>query len=56
LKVRVVNAVDLMSLRPPDRHPHGMPNERFISLFTANKPLIFAFHGYPGVIHQLIHG
>jgi len=56
LKVRVVNAVDLMSLCLPDRHLHGMPNERFISLFTANKPLIFAFHGYPGVIHQLIHG
>jgi phosphoketolase len=56
LKVRVVNVLDLMSLCPPDRHPHGMSNERFMSLFTANKPVIFAFHGYPGVIHQLIHG
>jgi xylulose-5-phosphate/fructose-6-phosphate phosphoketolase len=56
LKVRVVNVVDLMTLCPPDRHPHGMPDDRFISLFTANKPVIFAFHGYPGVIHQLIHG
>jgi xylulose-5-phosphate/fructose-6-phosphate phosphoketolase len=54
--VRVVNVVDLMALCPPDRHPHGMTSDRFISLFTANKPVIFAFHGYPGVIHQLIHG
>ena len=48
LKVRVVNVVDLMSLCPPDRHPHGMSSDSFISLFTANKPVIFAFHGYPG--------
>jgi xylulose-5-phosphate/fructose-6-phosphate phosphoketolase len=56
LKVRVVNVVDLMSITPPDRHPHGMTGDSFISLFTANKPVIFAFHGYPGVVHQLIHG
>jgi xylulose-5-phosphate/fructose-6-phosphate phosphoketolase len=56
LKVRVVNVVDLMSLCPRDRHPHGMPNDSFIELFTSSKPVIFAFHGYSGVIHQLIHG
>jgi xylulose-5-phosphate/fructose-6-phosphate phosphoketolase len=56
LKVRVVNVVDLMSLCPPDRHPHGMSNDCFLSLFTSNKPVIFAFHGYPAIVHGLIHG
>jgi xylulose-5-phosphate/fructose-6-phosphate phosphoketolase len=56
LRFRVVNVVDLMSLPPPDRHPHGMDPASFEALFTLNKPVIFAFHGYPGVIHQLIHG
>jgi len=56
LKVRVVNVVDLMTLPPTDRHPHGMSHADFNSLFTVDKPVIFAFHGYPGVIHQLVHG
>jgi xylulose-5-phosphate/fructose-6-phosphate phosphoketolase len=56
LKVRVVNVVDLMALAPPDRHPHGMPKGTFANLFTDDKPVVFAFHGYPGVVHQLIHG
>ena len=56
LKVRVVNVVDLMRLCPTDRHPHGMSDEDFLGIFTANAPVIFAFHGYPGVIHDLLHG
>jgi xylulose-5-phosphate/fructose-6-phosphate phosphoketolase len=56
LKVRVVNVVDLMRLCPPDRHPHGMSDVDFIEMFTATVPVIFAFHGYPGVIHDLLHG
>jgi xylulose-5-phosphate/fructose-6-phosphate phosphoketolase len=56
LKVRVVNVVDLMRLCPVDRHPHGMPDEDFVRIFTADKPVVFAFHGYPGVIHDLLHG
>ncbi|WP_158801534.1 phosphoketolase [Acidisoma sp. L85] len=56
LKVRVVNVVDLMRLCPPDRHPHGMDDEEFVKIFTATVPVIFAFHGYPGVIHDLLHG
>jgi len=56
LKFRVVNVVDLMALMPHDKHPHGFEQSDFIRLFTSNKPVVFAFHGYPGVIHQLIHG
>jgi xylulose-5-phosphate/fructose-6-phosphate phosphoketolase len=56
VKVRVVNVVDLMSLAPRDKHPHGLDNASFSGMFTTNKPVVFAFHGYPGVIHQLIHG
>jgi xylulose-5-phosphate/fructose-6-phosphate phosphoketolase len=56
LKVRVVNVVDLMCLCPPDRHPHGLSQEMFINLFTYSKPVIFAFHGYPAVVHGIIHG
>ena len=56
LKVRVVNVVDLMSLCPKERHPHGMSDEDFLRLFTAGKQVVFAFHGYPGVIHDVIHG
>lgn len=56
LRFRVVNVVDLMTLPPPDRHPHGMDPAGFEELFTEDKPVIFAFHGYPGVVHQLIHG
>ncbi|PZM10987.1 phosphoketolase [Rhizobium tubonense] len=56
LKVRVVNVVDLMRLCPADRHPHGMTDADFVDIFTATAPVIFAFHGYPGVIHDLLHG
>ncbi|OHV09698.1 phosphoketolase [Kushneria phosphatilytica] len=53
LKVRVVNVVDLMSLDVD--HPHGISQARFVSLFTADRPILFAFHGYRGVVHQLMH-
>jgi xylulose-5-phosphate/fructose-6-phosphate phosphoketolase len=56
LKVRVVNVVDLMSLFPPEHHPHGMSQTRFVDLFTADKPVVFAFHGYQRAIHEIIHG
>ena len=53
LKVRVVNVVDIMTLRVD--HPHGISQERFVELFTADRPVVFAFHGFRGVVHQLIH-
>ncbi|GAB7051959.1 phosphoketolase family protein [Catenuloplanes indicus JCM 9534] len=56
LSVRVVNVVDLMALVRPKDHPHGMSETRFTELFTDTVDVIFAFHGYPGAIHQLIHG
>jgi xylulose-5-phosphate/fructose-6-phosphate phosphoketolase len=56
MKVRVVNVVDLMTLFPPDHHPHGMNETAFVDLFTADKPVIFAFHGYQRAIHEIIHG
>jgi xylulose-5-phosphate/fructose-6-phosphate phosphoketolase len=56
LKVRVVNVVDLMSLFPREQHPHGMEASRFVELFTADKPVVFAFHGYQRAIHEIIHG
>jgi xylulose-5-phosphate/fructose-6-phosphate phosphoketolase len=56
MKVRVVNIVDLMTLFPPAVHPHGMSETDFVNLFTADRPVIFAFHGYQRAIHQLIHG
>ncbi|MBO0777848.1 MAG: phosphoketolase family protein [Ktedonobacteraceae bacterium] len=56
LKVRVVNVVDLMTLYPPDLHPHGLDQAAFIEHFTEDKPVVFAFHGYQRAIHQLIHG
>ncbi len=56
LKVRVVNVVDLMSLSSSTRHPHGLSAGRFLDLFTDAAPVVFAFHGYPGIIHQLLHG
>lgn len=56
LKVRVVNVVDLMRLCPADRHPHGMSDAEFVEIFTSGAPVVFAFHGYPGVIHDLLHG
>ena len=55
LKVRVVNVVDLMTLQPPSEHPHGLSDRDFDSLFTADKPVIFAFHGYPWLIHRLTY-
>jgi xylulose-5-phosphate/fructose-6-phosphate phosphoketolase len=55
LKVRVVNVVDLMSLQPQTVHPHGLGDPDFDALFTVDRPVIFAFHGYPGIIHQLAY-
>ena len=56
LKVRVVNVVDLMALLPENDHPHGFTDTQFDDLFTADKHVVFAFHGYPRAIHQLVHG
>lgn len=56
LKVRVVNVVDLMSLSPREYHPHGMDAALFTELFTDDAPVIFAFHGYVRIIHDLVHG
>ncbi len=55
LKVRVVNVVDLMTLQPQSEHPHGLSDKDFDSLFTTDKPIIFAFHGYPWLIHRLTY-
>ncbi|MEO3868021.1 phosphoketolase family protein [Nonomuraea sp. B12E4] len=55
LKVRVVNVVDLMRLQPPTEHPHGMPDAEFDALFTTDRPVVFNFHGYPSLIHQLTY-
>jgi xylulose-5-phosphate/fructose-6-phosphate phosphoketolase len=55
LKVRVVNVVDLMTLQPASEHPHGLPDKDFDVLFTVDKPVIFAFHGYPWLIHRLTY-
>ena len=55
LKVRVVNVVDLMTLQPPEEHPHGLPNRDFDEIFTRDKPIIFAYHGYPWLIHRLTY-
>lgn len=55
LKVRVVNVVDLMKLQPTSEHPHGLSDKDFDSLFTTDKPIIFAFHGYPWLIHRLTY-
>jgi len=55
LKMRVVNVVDLMTLQPSYFHPHGLSDSDFDSIFTANKPVIFAFHGYPWLIHRLTY-
>ena len=56
LRCRVVNVVDLMTLFPPCAHPHGMSDDRFVELFTEDKPVIFAFHGYQRAIHEIVHG
>ena len=55
LHIRVVNVVDLMALQPITEHPHGLADEDFDALFTADKPVIFAFHGYPTLIHRLTY-
>ncbi|MCW5981436.1 MAG: phosphoketolase family protein [Bryobacteraceae bacterium] len=55
LKIRVVNVVDLMTLQPSSEHPHGLTDREFDSIFTTDKPIIFAFHGYPSLIHQLAY-
>jgi xylulose-5-phosphate/fructose-6-phosphate phosphoketolase len=56
LKVRVVNVVDLMTLFTPDAHPHGMEEAMFDQLFTRDKHVVFAFHGYQRAIHEIVHG
>jgi xylulose-5-phosphate/fructose-6-phosphate phosphoketolase len=56
LRVRVVNVVDLMRLFPVAYHPHGTTAAQFAELFTADKPVIFAFHGYQRAIHEIVHG
>ncbi|HTV84653.1 MAG TPA: phosphoketolase family protein [Dyella sp.] len=55
IRIRVVNVVDLMVLQPQSEHPHGLSDRDFESSFTADKPVIFAFHGYPSLIHKLIY-
>src|SRR5262249_50085623 len=55
LKIRVINVVDLMRLQPPSEHPHGMDDHDFDTLFTKDKPIIFAYHGYPWLIHRLTY-
>jgi xylulose-5-phosphate/fructose-6-phosphate phosphoketolase len=56
LRVRVVNVVDLMRLFPAEYHPHGMTEAEFVELFTADKPVVFAFHGYQRAVHEIVHG
>ncbi len=55
LKIRVVNVVDLMRLQPPSEHPHGLSDRTFDSIFTLDRPVIFAYHGYPWLIHRLTY-
>ena len=55
LKIRVVNVVDLMTLQPSTEHPHGLSDREFDSIFTSDKPVVFAFHGYPWLIHRLTY-
>ena len=55
IRIRFVNVVDLMVLQPPSDHPHGLQDPEFDALFTADKPVIFAFHGYPAMIHRLTY-
>jgi xylulose-5-phosphate/fructose-6-phosphate phosphoketolase len=55
LKIRVVNVVDLMTLQPSSEHPHGLSDDKFDALFTKDKPIVFAFHGYPWLIHRLAY-
>ncbi|HJP84686.1 MAG TPA: phosphoketolase family protein [Gemmatimonadaceae bacterium] len=55
LRIRVVNVVDLMALQPASEHPHGLPDSDFDAIFTRDKPIVFAFHGYPLLIHRLTY-
>lgn len=55
IKIRVVNVIDLMTIQPSTEHPHGLPDREFDSLFTIDKPVIFAYHGYPWLIHRLTY-
>jgi xylulose-5-phosphate/fructose-6-phosphate phosphoketolase len=55
LRVRVINVVDLMRLQPESKHPHGLPDSQFDALFTSDRPVIFAYHGYPSLIHRLTY-
>jgi xylulose-5-phosphate/fructose-6-phosphate phosphoketolase len=55
LRVRVINVVDLMRLQPASEHPHGLPDPEFDALFTRDRPVIFAYHGYPALIHRLTY-
>ena len=55
IRIRFVNVVDLMVLQPPSEHPHGLADHEFDALFTIDKPVIFAFHGYPAIIHKLTY-
>ena len=56
LRVRVVNVVDLFAIADPTEHPHGMPADQFAQIFTRDVDVVFAFHGYPSVLHGLLHG
>jgi xylulose-5-phosphate/fructose-6-phosphate phosphoketolase len=55
LKIRVVNVVDLMKLESNQKHPHGLTDAEYDAIFTKDKPILFAFHGYPNLIHQLTY-
>lgn len=55
LRIRVINVVDLMTLQPEEEHPHGLPDKEFDAFFTTDKPIIFAYHGYPYLIHRLAY-
>ncbi len=55
IKIRMINVVDLMTLQPSTEHPHGLPDREFDDLFTKDKPVVFAFHGYPWLIHRLTY-
>ena len=55
LRIRVINVVDLMKLQPQEEHPHGLSNRDFDTLFTTDKPILFAYHGYPSLIHRLTY-
>src|SRR5690606_6440943 len=55
LRIRVVNVVDLMTLQSREEHPHGLSHERYDALFGVDRPVIFAFHGYPGLVHRLTY-